>query len=87
MFSTPLGFSNNSIIFAKCGREQIFLLGKIVTDLKRQKEGTERKAGDKKKGRYVGEGKRWRHNSETESRRWRRPGGKRWDVKATREGP
>lgn len=44
VFSTPRGFWNNGIIFAKCGSEQDFLLGKTVTDLRGQKEGSKKKS-------------------------------------------
>lgn len=75
---------NNGIIFAKCGSEQDFLLGKIVTDLKGQKEGRERTEGRKEVGRKavrVGEiiGKKGRRHEEGKRKRGRQTK-EGWDL-------
>lgn len=54
------GFETTASFFAKCGSEQDFLLGKIVTDLKGQKKGSKRKV---REGRRDG-GERKRDNGE-----------------------
>ena len=84
MFSTPRGFQNNSTISAKSGSEQYFLLGKIVTDLKGQKEGRKRKTGIKG-GRQVVDSIGGRDTLETKDRRGRITEGEKQKARDTEE--